>query len=1018
MPLLGRLWHNLQFRVNFLFATALIFSLVAVVTVFLLFGRDMLIERDRKLVEQTGALVVAELEAQVVHAETLVQAIASSAAAAPLSPEQMNQQLYQQLADSHSPNFIAGGGIWPEPGRLIPGVERASLFWGRDAEGQLQFFNDYNQPDEPAYFRTEWYAPVRYLNAHHCYWSRAYADPYTLMPMVTCSAPVRRNGQFWGVATVDVKLSGMTAFLGERLAGIGGYGVLLDRNEGLLALPQMSEGRISSIALTDQAGSDYRQIWLDGDFKPLQQMMQQRLKIISDKPRQRLQSKLLAQSDDIDPSEALKIADYLITHVGVNHPESLPAQTLMLMGDPLYSERAQVSLISLTHVDWLLALVVPDRIAVANADRLAFQGMAALVGAVMLGLLLVGYQVQNSLVVPLKLMINRLRVSGAEPVRLDESAGFELGQLAQAYNQQQQALQASQAVINESRLCLQSMMDTATDGIVTLDPSGCILEINPSAAQLLGDGAERLRGTDFRQLFSQRAQTPVVEGLEQIINAQQLRISQLEAELRGVAIPLYIELSMSGWQAAGRSHITVFMRDITERKTAEQRVHYMATRDSLTGLYNRYQLAERLATGLKVAQRHHQKLAVLFIDLDHFKDVNDRLGHQAGDQLLMGVAERLLLSRRAEDSVARLGGDEFAVVLQDIQQTADASAAAEQIVQALLQPFWLEGEACYVGASVGITLYPDNASSADELLKQADSAMYLAKEEGRNTWRFYAPEQHQKQQQRRHMLAELSEAISRQQLVLYYQPMVQAVAADPRCAPVAFEALLRWQHPEFGTVSPMVLVPLAEEAGLMADIGHWVVEEACAQLARWQKEGLGLCQLSVNVSAQQLQQGNFETGLARLLGNYQLSAEQIRLEITESLLISDDCAAQLHRLDELGATLAIDDFGTGYSSLSYLQRFPVSVIKLDRSFVDEMDNSASSQTICQAVISLAHSLGMEVVAEGVETAVQQKMLQQMGCDQLQGNLFTRPLPAGQAIEWLKVYRCSVVNASQALGWDS
>lgn len=1018
MPLLGRLWHNLQFRVNFLFATALIFSLVAVVTVFLLFGRDMLVERDRKLVEQTGALVVAELEAQLTHAETLVQAIASTAAATPLLPEQMNQQLYQQLADSPSPDFIAGGGIWPEPGRLIPGVERASLFWGRDAEGQLQFFDDYNQPDEPAYFRTEWYAPVRYLKARHCYWSRAYADPYTLMPMVTCSAPIRREGVFWGVATVDVKLSGMTAFLGQRLSDIGGYGVLLDRNEGLLALPQIADGQITSIALTDQAGEDYRQVWLEGNFRPLRQVMQQRLDIVQDKPRQRLQEKLLTRADDIDRDEALRIAEYLLTHTSNEREGVPPAETLVLKGDPLYAERAQVSLIRLSHVDWLLALVVPDRIAVANAERMALQGVLALVGAVMLGLLLVGYQVQHSLVVPLKVMISRLRISGAEPVRLDEDAGFELGQLAQAYNQQQQALQASQAVINESRLCLQSMMDTATDGIVTLDPGGCILEINPSAAQLLGEGTERLRGTDFRQLFSQQAQTPVTEGLEQIISAQQLRISQLEAELRGAALPLYIELSMSGWQAAGRSHITVFMRDITERKTAEQRVHYMATRDSLTGLYNRYQLAERLATGLKVAQRHGQKLAVLFIDLDHFKDVNDRLGHQAGDQLLMGVAERLLLSRRAEDSVARLGGDEFAVVLQDIQQTADASAAAEQIVESLLRPFWLEGEACYVGASVGITLYPDNASSADELLKQADSAMYLAKEEGRNTWRFYAPEQHQKQQHRRYMLAELGEAIARQQLVLFYQPMVQAATADPRCAPVAFEALLRWRHPEFGMVSPMVLVPLAEEAGLMAEIGHWVLEQSCAQLAQWQNEGLGLCQLSVNVSAQQLQQGCFDAGLARLLSNYQLSAEQIRLEITESLLISENCAAQLHRLDELGATLAIDDFGTGYSSLSYLQRFPVGVIKLDRSFVDGMDNSASSQTICQAVISLAHSLGMEVVAEGVETPVQQAMLQQMGCDQLQGNLFTRPLPAAQAIEWLTLYRCSAANTSPALGWNS
>jgi len=1016
MPLLGRWWQNLQFRVNLLFATALLLSLVAVVGAFLLFGKDMLVERDRKLVEQTGELVVAELHEQIVHAETLVQAIASVAAAAPADADVLNQLLRQQLADSASPDFVVGGGIWPEPYQLIPDTERASLFWGRNISGELTFFNDYNLPDVPAYHRTEWYVPVRYLQAHHCYWSRSYADPYTQVPMVTCSAAIYRDNQFWGVATVDVKLAGLTGFLARRLARVGGYGVLLDRNDSLIALPQLIDGEFASVSLTDRSTRAYKSRWLEGDFQSLQQAMAAFRQASSILPRDELAKRLVATSDDIHAAEAQHIARYLQLH-SRDELHTPRTETFVIADDPLLSESAQVSLLSLPDVDWLLAIVVPDRVAVANADRLAWQGMAVLISSVLVGIMLVGFRVQSSLVVPLKAMIRQLRQRGPDPVRLDEQAGFELGQLAQAYNHQQQALQASQAVINESRLCLQSMMDTANDGIVTLDPAGHILDINPSAAHLLGDAADNLRGVDFRTLFPDAAQQSVIEGLDQIITAQQQRISQLEAQLQLASSEPYIELSMSGWQAAGRSHITVFMRDITARKMAEQRVHYMATRDSLTGLYNRYQLAERLATGLKVAKRHGQKLAVVFIDLDYFKDVNDRLGHQAGDQLLMGVAERLQHARRAEDSVARLGGDEFAVVLQDIQHARDASAAAEQMVDSLLQPFWIDGQACQIGASVGITLYPDNGDSAEELLKQADSAMYQAKAEGRSTWRFYAPEQHLQQQQRRHMLAELAEAVNRNQLELYYQPVVQGFAGDHRCAPVTFEALLRWHHPEFGVVMPAITVQLAEEAGLMVEIGHWVLEQACAQLARWQNDALGLYQLSVNVSPQQLQTQAFDSRLRRLLDNYQLSAEQIRLEITESMLINENCGEQLHLLDELGATLAIDDFGTGYSSLSYLQRYPVRVIKLDRSFVSNVVTLRSSQSICQAVIALAHNLGMEVVAEGVETREQKQAMLEMGCDQLQGNLFSEPVAAEEAIRWLHRYRSGDVGTERARNWQ-
>ncbi|MBY4675560.1 bifunctional diguanylate cyclase/phosphodiesterase [Marinobacterium arenosum] len=984
-----RWWQNLQVRINLLFAVVILAILVVVFSLMTGFARDILVERDRRLVAQAGELIVAELNRRVEHAESLVRAMVSIVAALPPEPDHLRQTLHRLLSDSRYQTLIAGGGIWPEPGRLLPGIERASLFWGRQGNGALVQFDNYNQPDVPGYHRAEWYQPATRLHNQVCYWSRSYTDPYTGVSMVTCSAPIIRYGALWGVATVDLRLHGLDRFLAGRLASLGGYALMLDRNGRFLSLPAPMREQLGG-----DASSDYSLGRLEAEqtaFAPLMALIDLPPGSLSDE-EQRLADSLADSTDALEVGEAERIAAHLYRSA------SKPAfRNGALEDDPLLDEEVQVSLVAMPRTDWLLAMVVPDRIAIAGAEQIVWRTLLVLGGTILLGMAFVVFRLQKQLVSPLQGMISQLKSSGSQPALLDESCVAELGELAGAYNRQQQQLQSYRADVEVSRQRLQTIMDVASDGILTLDRHGRLISANPAALEMLGSD-ELLQQKIY---FPARAQDPsrseLEETLQQLLSNRIDRVTQLEVQLNqqdGSELPA--ELSMSRWMAGDQPHVTVFMRDISRRKAAAERIHYMATHDGLTGLHNRFQLVERLQQALEAARRHNQLVAVLFIDLDYFKEVNDSLGHQAGDQLLVGVARRLEEHRRATDTVARLGGDEFAVIIQEVEHIGAVAAIADSIVQTLQRPFTVGANECRIGASIGIALYPDNAASAPELIKQADVAMYQAKADGRNTWRFFARKLHRQQQKRRRMMAELEHAVERQQLRLLYQPIV---AADTGVE-IAFEALLRWQHPKMGSISPQEFIPLAEQSGLIINIGRWVLEEGCRQLQRWQNQGIKIDCLSINVSALQLQRSEFHSDLAEILADSGQQLSHLRLEITESLLIDEGCARELHRLDEMGAQLVVDDFGTGYSSLSYLQSFPVRLIKLDRSFVSEVDSSENCRLICQAVIALAHTLDMQVVAEGIENESQYRQLQQMGCDLLQGYLFSKPMTTEQTAHWV------------------
>jgi diguanylate cyclase (GGDEF)-like protein len=443
--------------------------------------------------------------------------------------------------------------------------------------------------------------------------------------------------------------------------------------------------------------------------------------------------------------------------------------------------------------------------------------------------------------------------------------------------------------------------------------------------------------------------------------------------------------------------------DITERKASEERVHHLAHHDTLTGLPNRFSLQERLEQSLGLSKRNNRQLALMLIDLDRFKSINDTLGHHAGDDLLVQVSARLGAAVRDSDIVARLGGDEFVVVLPEIVSPDDAAHVAEKIVVAVSAPYQIDGQLFRTSPSIGISIFPDDALESEGLLKNADVAMYEAKAKGRATYQFFTDSMTTATLKRMALEADLREALELKQFVLHYQPQL-----DLRTGLVTgVEALIRWRHPARGLVPPNEFIPVAEETGLILSIGDWVLREACRQTREWQNRGAPSVRVSVNLSASQFADEGLPDRIQSILDETGLDNERLDLEVTESMSMTspEQSIAMMHVLASRGMTLSIDDFGTGYSSLAYLKLFPIRTLKIDRAFVKNIEADAHSNDadICDVTVLLAHKLGLDVVAEGVETSSQLKFLLSVGCEKIQGYLISKPLPPDEAEAFIRNY---------------
>lgn len=544
-----------------------------------------------------------------------------------------------------------------------------------------------------------------------------------------------------------------------------------------------------------------------------------------------------------------------------------------------------------------------------------------------------------------------------------------------------------------------NVFENSGEGILITDRDNRILAVNRTFTRLTGYAIEDLRGKDPHILASGHTPVGTYQALWESVSEKGFWQGELwDRRKDGSEYPKWAAISAIRDENGELTNFIASFTDISEHKAAADRIEYLAHHDGLTGLCNRVCLEGRLAQSLAEARREGGCLAVMFIDLDRFKVINDALGHHVGDLLLVEVANRLRASVRESDIVSRLSGDEFVVVSTNLSCAEDGGLVASKILATLQAPYMIEGRLLHSTPSMGIALFPDNGGESDTLMRCADAAMYSAKENGRNGFRFFSPAMTAIATERLELERDLREALGAGQFELHYQP--QIATADDRVCGV--EALLRWRHPERGPVSPMVFIPVAEETGIIESLGLWVLDEACRQLAAWRLEGIGGLRMAVNLSAQQLRSPDLIGEVRATLRRHGLGRGDLELEVTESTAMEDPERAigQLKALRDLGVDLAIDDFGTGYSSLAYLKLLPIQTLKLDRAFVSDIESDENDAAISAATLALAHSLGLKVVAEGIETAGQSDFLRRHGCDVLQGYLYGRPeTAAALAARW-------------------
>lgn len=647
-----------------------------------------------------------------------------------------------------------------------------------------------------------------------------------------------------------------------------------------------------------------------------------------------------------------------------------------------------------------------------DSQRAQQRGLLQMLGLLLLDVLvlaLVLLSARKKIIYPLRTLVKQTTelAAGNYHARADVQSSDEIGQLADVLNHSAERIgsliariESDSQNIRQAESMFRGLAENSVVGVYIVQ-DGAFRFVNPKMAEMFCYTQEEMMSSvgvfdivaeDERHLVEHNIQRRLSGEVDEVKYERQARRkdgSMFDIEVFGSRMAIDGQLVTIG-----------VILDITERKRADTasrlyatQLEYNANHDALTGLANRNLLSDRLKQAIASANRNGRMVAVLLHDLDNFKVVNDSLGHEAGDTLLKAVAARLCAAVRETDTVARLGGDEFVIVMPDVVRVDDTVVVASKILEILALPFTVAGQQIYIGASIGISLFPRDGEDEQILLKNVDLAMYRAKHEGRGNFRFYTEEMNIRNRQRQTLGTELHQALERGEFVLHYQPKINFRSGQI----VGAEALIRWQHPERGLIAPAQFIPLAEESGLIVPIGAWVMHTACSQNRQWQDAGLRPISIAVNLSARQFRLHDLTSMVRQVLCDTRLDSRYLELELTETVImqVASEAIPALLDLKQLGVQLALDDFGTGYSSLDYLRRFPLDTLKIDRSFVNCISTHAQDTTIVRTMIALAHNLNLNVVAEGVETRLQADFLQQHDCEDMQGYYFSKALPAEQ-----------------------
>ncbi len=548
-----------------------------------------------------------------------------------------------------------------------------------------------------------------------------------------------------------------------------------------------------------------------------------------------------------------------------------------------------------------------------------------------------------------------------------------------------------------------SIIKCANDAVVVSDSFGSIVFLNEAAEDMFGYSMAQATGKKLELIIPERYRDLHKKGLLRFVKTGKPRIVGTRVEIEGLrkdGVEFPIELSLASWKTEEGLFFTSIIRDITERREIEEKIKHLAFYDSLTELPNRAMFVDCLEREVDRVKRNKEKLAVMFIDLDRFKNVNDTLGHGVGDSLLKEVARRLRLCIRKHDIAARLGGDEFTILITKTHFPKNAVSVSRRIIEALKPAIEIGDHKVYITPSIGIAVYPENGANVSNLLKNADTAMYCAKEQGRNNYKFCTSDMNEKVSRLMKLETGLCEALEREEFVLHYQPKIDIKTGDI----LGVEALLRWYHQEKGMIPPEEFIPIAEETGIILEISEWVIQTACKQNKAWQKDGYKPITVAVNISTRHFHSHGLKSLVIETLKLEGLDNKWLELEVTETSVIDTalNAVETLNSLSKLGVRISLDDFGARYSSLSYLKKLPIDTLKIDCSFVSDITTNKDNSAIAKAVIAMAHDMGIKVVAEGIETQQQRLLLSELGCDFAQGYLISRPMPAKELTSLLSM----------------
>ena len=595
-------------------------------------------------------------------------------------------------------------------------------------------------------------------------------------------------------------------------------------------------------------------------------------------------------------------------------------------------------------------------------------------------------------------------------VRADTEAHGEVGELATRFNQYMTKLSVFRDELKgeidertraELQLKLFAMVfENALEGISITDKEGLIVAVNPSFTTITGYTAEEVIGKNPSVLKSDRHETDFYTGMWTSLKENGSWQGEIwNRRKNGESYPEILSISSVHNDVGELTNYVAVFHDISDMKLKDEQIEHQAYHDALTGLPNRILVADRLGVAIAHAKRAGTKVAVLFLDLDNFKKINDSLGHSLGDMLIQSVAKRLLGEFRDADTIARLGGDEFLIVVENVADEREVVELADRLLRAFDESYIIKGNELFVTTSVGVTLYPEDGSTPDILIKNADMAMYQSKAKGKNAYFLFTEEMNERVAKRINLENDMRQALKERQFTVYFQPKVNQRTG----AVTGMEALVRWVKPDGTIVSPVEFIPLAEETGLIVPLGEFVLEASCKAMQIFDGVGCGDIKVSVNLSPIQFEQEDLVEMVIDNLERNGLASSRLELEITESTLMTDvqTSIAKLNLLVDHGISIAIDDFGTGHSSLYYLKNFPIDVLKIDRSFVRDITEDVSDAQIVETIIMMAHNLGMTVVAEGVETKEQLELLDSFGCKTIQGYYYSKPLPLEEVIEYLQ-----------------